>query len=161
MNISEFTQKYSPQIPFFEETWTELNNIEGVSLRIEVEGLKNYGQVLFTACETVSTCYNNYYMENFENIVSNYFIYMLHGAFSSIVYDHVLNDLFSSVPVHITAGNISNSLNEQTQKRVRIFLNPLMLKIRNRLPSLPVRKEMLNSAPFNIMPTLRYIREKY
>ncbi|KAI7904418.1 uncharacterized protein BX663DRAFT_550801 [Cokeromyces recurvatus] len=132
MNISEFTQKYSPQIPFLEETWTELNNIEGVSLRIEVEGLKNYGQVLSTACETVSTCYNNYYVENFENIVSNYFIYILRGAFSdmrmpvikSIIYDHVLNVLFSSVPVHITAGNISSSLDEQTQKRVRTFFEP-------------------------------------
>ncbi|KAI7907103.1 uncharacterized protein BX663DRAFT_128153 [Cokeromyces recurvatus] len=36
-----------------------------------------------------------------------------------------------------------------------------MLEIRNRLPSLPVTKETLNSAPFNIMPTLRYILEKY
>jgi hypothetical protein len=56
----------------------------------------------------------------------------------SIVYDHVLNFLFSSGPASITADNISSSLDEQIQEIVHVCLNPLMLEIRNRLPSLPV-----------------------
>ncbi|KAI7898160.1 uncharacterized protein BX663DRAFT_582577 [Cokeromyces recurvatus] len=57
--------------------------------------------------------------------------------------------------------NISSSLNDQTQDRIRAFLNPLIVEIRNRLPSLPVTKETLNNAPFNIIPMLRHILEKY
>ena len=47
------------------------------SLFVSENGLKNYGQSLSTACETVATTYNNYYIENFENIIFNYFIYTL------------------------------------------------------------------------------------
>lgn len=47
------------------------------SLFVSENGLKNYGQSLSTACETVATTYNNYYIENFENIICNYFIYTL------------------------------------------------------------------------------------
>lgn len=45
------------------------------SLFVPENGLKNYGQSLSAACETVATTYNNYYIENFENIICNYFIY--------------------------------------------------------------------------------------
>lgn len=79
---NNFAQKYSPRIPHLEEMWNELNNIEAISMRVELDGLKNYAQVLSTACETIATCYNNYYVEIFENIISNYFIYMLRNAFS-------------------------------------------------------------------------------
>ncbi|KAI7884443.1 uncharacterized protein EV154DRAFT_554865 [Mucor mucedo] len=47
------------------------------NLFVPENGLKNYGQSLSTACETVATTYNNYYIENFENIICNYFIYAL------------------------------------------------------------------------------------
>ncbi|EPB83721.1 hypothetical protein HMPREF1544_09515 [Mucor circinelloides 1006PhL] len=40
------------------------------SLFVSENGLKNYGQSLLTACETVATTYNNYYIEKFENIIS-------------------------------------------------------------------------------------------
>ncbi|EPB92469.1 hypothetical protein HMPREF1544_00767 [Mucor circinelloides 1006PhL] len=40
------------------------------SLFVSENGLKNYGQSLSTACETIATTYSNYYIENFENIIS-------------------------------------------------------------------------------------------
>ncbi|ORE06558.1 hypothetical protein BCV72DRAFT_120817, partial [Rhizopus microsporus var. microsporus] len=67
------------------------------SLFVEENGLKNYGQSLSAACETVALSYNNYYIENFENIICNYFIYILKrkypnvriGCLKNLVYNHV------------------------------------------------------------------------
>lgn len=81
MEITEFAQKYSRTIPQLNETWNELQNSDNIDLRVNIQGLKNYGQALSDACETVATCYNNYYIENFENIISNYFIYKLRSSF--------------------------------------------------------------------------------
>ncbi|KAI7898161.1 uncharacterized protein BX663DRAFT_268768 [Cokeromyces recurvatus] len=72
MTIDDFKQKYSSGIPCLGETWNELNDLEGVSMIVDKEGLSNYGQVLSTACEIVAICYNNFYVENFETIISNY-----------------------------------------------------------------------------------------
>lgn len=41
------------------------------------------------------------------------------------------------------------------------YLDPLVVKIKNRFPSLPLTKETLNKAPFDILPIFRHIREKY
>ncbi|KAI8073508.1 uncharacterized protein B0P05DRAFT_580265 [Gilbertella persicaria] len=154
MEIGEFAQKYSYHIPHLHETWDEH---------------KNYGQVLSTACETIATCYNNYYIENSENIISNYLIYKMRTSFDNlkmpevkhIVYNHVMETLFSSGPTNITAENIASSLNEQMKARVCLSLNPLMLQIRNRLSATPLIRDVLNKAPFDILPALRYILENY
>lgn len=78
-----------------------------------------------------------------------------------IVYNHVLEILFSSGPATITAENIASSLDKQTEERVRTFVHFLILEIRNRLPSLPLTKETLNRAPFGILPAFRHILQKY
>ncbi|GAA5813215.1 hypothetical protein MFLAVUS_006689 [Mucor flavus] len=58
-------------------SFVELSATTNGSLFVPENGLKNYGQSLSAACETVVTTYNNYYIENFENIICNYFIYAL------------------------------------------------------------------------------------
>ncbi|KAI8092428.1 uncharacterized protein B0P05DRAFT_577272 [Gilbertella persicaria] len=169
MEIGEFAQKYSYHIPYLHETWDELNDSDDIDLLVKIQGIKNYGQVLSTACETIATCYNNYYIENFENIISNYFIYKLRTSFDNlkmpevkyIVYNHVMETLFSSVPTTITAENIASSLNKRMKARVCLFLNPLMLQIRNRLSATSLTRDVLNKALFDILPALIYILENY
>lgn len=78
-----------------------------------------------------------------------------------IVHEHVLNVVFSPGPGAIGADSISTSLNSEEQDKIRTFLNPLILEIKNRIPSFPVTKETLNKAPFSIMPVLKHILEKY
>lgn len=77
MTIDSFKQKYISHIPHLEEIWTELRGLADVSMIVKKEGLTNYDLVLASACENVATCYNNFYIENYENVVSNYFIYMI------------------------------------------------------------------------------------
>lgn len=80
LSVHEFQRKY-PHIYYLEGIWTELNNLQGVCLNVAKDGITNYGQILSSACESTSTCYNNYYIENFENIICNYFIYIICNKF--------------------------------------------------------------------------------
>lgn len=68
-------------MPFLAAMWNELNSFEGVNLTVARDGITNYGQVISSVCETIATSYNNYYIENFHNIIANYFIYMIIDAF--------------------------------------------------------------------------------
>lgn len=68
-------------MPSLADTWNELSNMEGVNLTVARDGISNYGQVIATTCETIATSCNNYYVENFQNIAANYFIYMISTAF--------------------------------------------------------------------------------
>lgn len=78
-----------------------------------------------------------------------------------IVYEHVLDAVFSPGPQNTMAGDIASSISEEIQDKIRTFLNPIMLEIKNRLPSFPVTRETLSKAPFGIMPALRYVLIKY
>ncbi|GAA5813969.1 hypothetical protein MFLAVUS_007459 [Mucor flavus] len=64
-------------------SFVELSATMNGSLFVPENGLKNYGQSLSAACETVATTYNNYYTEKFENIICNYFIYALRTKYSN------------------------------------------------------------------------------
>ncbi|GAA5809216.1 hypothetical protein MFLAVUS_002621 [Mucor flavus] len=102
-----------------------------------------------------------YYIENFENIICNYFIYALRTKFSNAkvgciknlvynyVYDQVLtHSQLSSIPVGILAlfdPDVGNNLT----------------KVKNRISTLPLSKESLNNEPFEILLALRHILEKY
>ncbi|KAG2195627.1 hypothetical protein INT47_005995 [Mucor saturninus] len=150
MSIESFKQKYISHIPHPEEIWTELNGLEGVSMLVKKEGLTNNGQVLASACENVTTCYNNFYIENFENIDSKYFTYMIRAEFQdlrmpyikSIVYGHILEILFNVQPSTLPQ-NIGSSVNKEMQDKIRKFLNPLIVEIKNRLPPPPLTKATL------------------
>jgi hypothetical protein len=76
LSVSEFQSKYA-NIHYLEGLWTEFNSLEDINLIVAKGELRHYGQVLATACETTARCYNNYYIENFQSIICNYFIYMM------------------------------------------------------------------------------------
>ncbi|KAI7902028.1 uncharacterized protein BX663DRAFT_531442 [Cokeromyces recurvatus] len=168
MSLKQLSSKY-PQILFISDTWIELVGIEGVDLIVKRNGLTNYGQVLSSACETLVTCYNNYYIENFQTFIANYFIYMVRAKFPEvkisiikhIVFKHVSDAVVSHEVQPAMDGNITLSLNEEAQGNICALLKPSILEIRNRLPSFPMTKETLNKVPFSIMPALRYILVKY
>ncbi|KAG2200602.1 hypothetical protein INT47_007346 [Mucor saturninus] len=168
LSIKDFQLKYAT-IHYLEDAWMELNNLEGVNLNVEKDGLKNYGQVLATACETTGTCYNNYYIENFQNIICNYFNYMICKEFPDLkksvirklVYEHVLNQVLSSDPVAVLNYDILPPLIQETKNGLQAFINPLIVELKNRLPSFTITKATQNTAPFGILPALRHILSKY
>ncbi|KAG2194569.1 hypothetical protein INT47_006528, partial [Mucor saturninus] len=168
LSIKDFQLKYAT-IHYLEDAWMELNNLEGVNLNVEKDGLKNYGQVLATACETTATCYNNYYIENFQNIICNYFIYMIFKEFPDVkisvirklVYEHVLDQVLSSDPVAVLNDDILPPLSQETKNGLQTFINPLIVELKNRLPSFTITKATQNTAPFGILPALRHILSKY
>lgn len=80
LTVDEFQKQYD-KIRYLAETWSEIHSIEGVNLVVPKNGVKNFGQIISTACESTATSYNNYYIENFQNITSNYFIYMIRSEF--------------------------------------------------------------------------------
>ncbi|KAI8329818.1 hypothetical protein BC941DRAFT_441987 [Chlamydoabsidia padenii] len=53
-------------LQLFYDTLTSTYNI---NLLVPLNNLRNYGQIVSTACVTLATCYNNYCV-----IVANYFI---------------------------------------------------------------------------------------
>lgn len=64
LSVNDFQSKYK-NIHYLEDLWTEFNSFEDMNLIVAKDGLRNYAQVLATACETTATCYNNYFIENF------------------------------------------------------------------------------------------------
>lgn len=78
----------------------------------------------------------------------------------SIVYNHVLGILFN-LQSSTLPEDIGSSVDKQTQDKIRKFLNPLIVEIKNRLPPAPITKATLNKAPFDIMPVFRHIVSKY
>ncbi|GAA5811239.1 hypothetical protein MFLAVUS_004671 [Mucor flavus] len=168
LSVQEFQAKYT-HIQHLEDLWTELNGYQNVDLIVEKEGLTNYGQVLSSACETTATCYNNYYIENFENIICNYYIYMIRREFLDVkisvikrlVYEHVINQVLSSNPVVAVAENILTSLSQEVKDAVQVFIGPLIVELKNRLPSFDITKATQNTNPFGILPVLRHILSKY
>ncbi|GAA5809320.1 hypothetical protein MFLAVUS_002727 [Mucor flavus] len=70
-------QRMYPTLPGIEAAFNHLQSLENVNLLVEKGNLVGYGQIVSSACETVATAYSNFYVENFENYIGNYFIYKL------------------------------------------------------------------------------------
>jgi hypothetical protein len=75
-------------------SFVELSTTVDHSLFVAENKLKNYGQSLSTACETIATTYNNYDIENYESIICNYFICILNKKYS--ISDKSFNTFFLS-----------------------------------------------------------------
>ncbi|ORE04606.1 hypothetical protein BCV72DRAFT_312482 [Rhizopus microsporus var. microsporus] len=139
------------------------------NLFVEENGLRNYEQSLSTACETVATSYNNYYIENFEDIICNYFFYTLKrkypnvkvGYIKNLVYNHVYDEILIRCEPSSIPDEILGHFDSDVASSLSSFLNPLILEIKNRMLTLPVSKVSLNNGPFKILPVLRHILEKY
>ncbi|KAI8330336.1 hypothetical protein BC941DRAFT_440899, partial [Chlamydoabsidia padenii] len=51
-----------------QHSYDTLTSTYNINLLVPLNNLRNYGQIVSTACVTLVTCYNNYYVENFESI---------------------------------------------------------------------------------------------
>ncbi|KAL4213199.1 hypothetical protein AB4K20DRAFT_1864721 [Rhizopus microsporus] len=139
------------------------------NLFVEENRLNNYGQSLSTACETVATSYNNYHIENFKNFICNYFIYSLKrkypnvkiGCLKNLVYNRVYDEVLVRSEPSSIPGEILGLFDSDMASSLSSFLNPLILEMKNRMPTLPVSEVSLNNGPFKILPVLRHILEKY
>ena len=76
IRVDELQRMY-PRLPDIEETFNRLQSLENVNLLVEKNNLVGYGQIVSSACQTIATAYNNFYVENFEHYIGNYFIYKL------------------------------------------------------------------------------------
>ncbi|KAI8073790.1 hypothetical protein BDF21DRAFT_475198, partial [Thamnidium elegans] len=146
-----------------------LQALENVNLLVEREGLVGYGQIVLSACDTVATAYNNFYVENYETYIGNYFIYRLKQEYTNIkmplvkkiVYDYVLdevlkNDTRSDMPEDfITQDGLNSAPNLQA------FLNDIIQPVRNRAPRLPLSREEVTKNPFIVLSIMTYIIEFY
>ncbi|EIE86300.1 hypothetical protein RO3G_11011 [Rhizopus delemar RA 99-880] len=144
--------------------------MEGVNLTVARDGISNYGQVIATTCETIATSCNNYYVENFQNIAANYFIYMISTAFPAgkvstikyLAYQYILNEVFSlQLKTIEIPDDILPSTKQDDKRKIQGFIGNLSFDIRSCLLLFPVTKETLNVAPFSIMPALRHMLSKY
>jgi hypothetical protein len=73
----EELQNFYPRLPGIQEAYNRLQMLDNVDLSVEKQGLVGYGQIVSSACDTVATAYNNFYVENYETYVGNYFIFRL------------------------------------------------------------------------------------
>ncbi|KAI8090771.1 hypothetical protein BDF21DRAFT_483754 [Thamnidium elegans] len=113
--------------------------------------MRNYGQVFSTACETIAMRYNNDCIENFQNTICNYFIYV---TLETLVY----------VILTQTQYRMLRSLSVSTlyiKDAIQAFINPLIVELKNRSPSFSITKVTQNTNPFSILPALRHILSKY
>ncbi|CEG75968.1 hypothetical protein RMATCC62417_10931 [Rhizopus microsporus] len=140
--------------------------MNGVNLHVALNGITNYDEVVPSACETIATCCNNYYVENFENILAKCFIYIIRanyrnlpiGTIKSIVYDHLLdNQQAESLVIPETL------LPEDSQiiPRLTEFVNESITPIRNGLLVIPLGKTTLSENLQDIIPVFRYILNIY
>ncbi|GAA5815767.1 hypothetical protein MFLAVUS_009282 [Mucor flavus] len=181
-------------------SFVELSATMNGSLFVSENGLKNYGQSLSTAYETVATTYNNYYVEKFEQMICNYFKYTLKteypdvkiGCIKNLVYNHVYDQVLTHSQPSSVYVDILALFDPDVASNLTSFLNPLILEVKNRMSTLPLTKENLcqvevleledyknpllgyplrdivmisrqnlNKEPFEILPALRYILNKY
>ncbi|KAL0087488.1 hypothetical protein J3Q64DRAFT_1638466, partial [Phycomyces blakesleeanus] len=136
-----------------------------VNLTVNLNGLKNYGAVVSSACKTIAITYNNYYVENFENIIANYFMYIKRTNFRvryyyCSVYLHISEHLLDSLLIRLPAPlQIPDQiLPENTTiklPRLSAFLNKRITPVRNILPKIPVNKATLSRNLQAIMHVLR------
>lgn len=170
-NLStEDFQQQNPHMPFLANVWNELSGFEGVSLTVAENRISNYGQVVSSACETIATSYNNYYIENFHSVIANYFVYMIISAFPNakvatvkyLVFQHILDRVLSlELNTVEIPDDILPSVTQGDKDRIQHCIANLTLEVRNRLPTLPVTKASLNNAPFQIMDVFRHILSRY
>ncbi|GAA5807494.1 hypothetical protein MFLAVUS_000857 [Mucor flavus] len=140
INIEEL-QNFYPRLPGIQAAYNRLQVLDNVNLSVEKQGLVGYGQIVLSACDTIATVYNNFYVENYETYIGNYFIYRLKQEYtelktplvSKVVYGYVLdevlqNDTRSDMPEDFITQDVLNSA-----PNLQAFLNNIIQPVRNRL----------------------------
>lgn len=70
------------------------------------------------------------------------------GTSKRLVYEHVLDEVFSFEPQATEIPqNILSSTSQEVQDTIQAFTSPLVLKVKNRLPSFSIIKATLNKTP--------------
>ncbi|OAD68502.1 hypothetical protein PHYBLDRAFT_173492 [Phycomyces blakesleeanus NRRL 1555(-)] len=75
--LREVLPHHYPRLQHLQALYTEPMQTNGVNLTVSLNGLKNYGAVVSSACMTIATTYNNCY-------------YLSIMAIENIVYEHLL-----------------------------------------------------------------------
>ncbi|KAI8973185.1 hypothetical protein BDF20DRAFT_914669 [Mycotypha africana] len=149
VNINEIEDRY-PALVNFGQVYNQLGLHSHVTLTVEQPAIRYYGQVrcysqvIFSACETLATSYENYYVENFEDLIAKYLLFFIKATFPSIKMTP-MKDL-----VMIVYWTIY-SLNADWER----------FEIRNRLPRIPVPKATLIDASQIIIPLFRQLLQNY
>jgi hypothetical protein len=77
------------------------------------------------------------------------------------VYNHVYDEVLVRSEPSPIPDEILSLFGSDVTSSLSSFLNPLILEIKNRMPTLPISKASLNKEPFKILPALRHILSKY
>lgn len=86
---------------------------------------------------------------------------MKKSTIKHLVYEHILDQIQSSNPVAAIAEESSFSLSQEMINAIQALINPLIVEIKNRLPSFSLSKAIQNKNPFGVLPVLRHILSKY
>ncbi|KAI8090752.1 hypothetical protein BDF21DRAFT_396185 [Thamnidium elegans] len=127
LSINDFQSKYA-NIHHLEDLWMELNNHEHINLIVAKDGMRNYGQVFSTACETIAMCYNNDCIENFQNTIYNFLMLRSLSAF--------INPLI----VELKNRSPSFSITKVTQNTNPFSILPALRHILSKYESFDCRK---------------------
>ncbi|KAI8881371.1 hypothetical protein K501DRAFT_274642 [Backusella circina FSU 941] len=68
-----------------------------------------------------------------------------------------------SIPLKsfLNETNDNEQLGKAVKDEIQAFINPLIVELKNRVPSLTTTKATLNTNPFGILPAIRHILSKY
>ncbi|KAK4518852.1 uncharacterized protein ATC70_009076 [Mucor velutinosus] len=141
-----------------------------IYLSVENRGLAGYGQIVSSACDTIVTAYSNFYVENYETYIGNYFIYRLKQEYTEltmplvnkIVYGYALedevleNDTRSNMPEDFITENVLDSA-----PNLQAFLNDIIQPVRNSAHRLPLSREEVTKNPFIAPSVMSYILQFY
>ncbi|GAA5813805.1 hypothetical protein MFLAVUS_007292 [Mucor flavus] len=83
------------------------------------------------------------------------------GCIKNLVYNHVYDQVLTHSQPSSVSVDILALFDPDVASNLTSFLNPLILEVKNRMSTLLLTKESLNKEPFEILPALRYILNKY
>ncbi|GAA5807756.1 hypothetical protein MFLAVUS_001133 [Mucor flavus] len=83
------------------------------------------------------------------------------SCIKNLVYNHVYDQVLTHSQPSSVSVDILALFDPDVASNLTSFLNPLILEVKNRMSTLPLTKESLNKEPFEILPALRYILNKY
>ncbi|GAA5806707.1 hypothetical protein MFLAVUS_000055 [Mucor flavus] len=145
INIEEL-QNFYTKLPGIQAAYNRLQALDNVNLSVEKQGLIGYGQIVSSACDTIATVYNNFYVENYETLKQEYSELKM-PLVNKVVYGYILdevlkNDTRSDMPEDFITQDVLNSASN-----LQAFLNNIIQPVRNRVHRLPLSREEENAQP--------------
>ncbi|GAA5815031.1 hypothetical protein MFLAVUS_008537 [Mucor flavus] len=94
INIEEL-QNFYPRLPGIQAAYNRLQALDDVNLSVEKQGLVGYGQIVLSACDTIATAYNNFYVENYETLKQKYSELKI-PLVNKVVYGYILDEVLKN-----------------------------------------------------------------